>query len=163
MVQLSTPTIKLYTFYHFNHSVLRCSWMLPVFFPASYPAYYDLCWLLIISFVVLCSIIGCRFDILLYLCQLIIRSLRVSIPAFHSCSLCIYVVQFHTVSGFCLFSNITHCAPPCMQFLFVGSNVCRQLPSDSTSRWTPLLLADDTYCNAHSGLTPYSWYACLTH
>ena len=30
---------------------------------------------------------------------------------------------------------------PCMKFLFVRSDVCRQLPSDSTSRWTPLLLA----------------------
>ena len=28
-----------------------------------------------------------------------------------------------------------------MKFLFVRSDVCRQLPSDSTSRWTPLLLA----------------------
>ncbi len=27
---------------------------------------------------------------------------------------------------------------PCMKFLFVGSDVCRRLPSDSTSRWTPL-------------------------
>ena len=30
---------------------------------------------------------------------------------------------------------------PCMKFLFVRSDVCRQLPSDFTSRWTPLLLA----------------------
>ena len=30
---------------------------------------------------------------------------------------------------------------PCMKFLFVRSDVCRQLPSDSTSRWAPLLLA----------------------
>ena len=30
---------------------------------------------------------------------------------------------------------------PYMKFLFVRSDVCRQLPSDSTSRWTPLLLA----------------------
>ena len=26
----------------------------------------------------------------------------------------------------------------CMKFLFVRPDVCRQLPSDSTSRWTPL-------------------------
>src|SRR3954469_8230780 len=43
-----------------------------------------------------------------------------------------------------------------MQFLFVGSNVCRQLPSDSTSQWTPLLLANTPYCKAYSGLAPYS-------
>ena len=30
---------------------------------------------------------------------------------------------------------------PYMKFLFVRQDVCRQLPSDSTSRWTPLLLA----------------------
>ena len=27
---------------------------------------------------------------------------------------------------------------PYMKFLFVGPDVCRRLPSDSTSRWTPL-------------------------
>ena len=27
-------------------------------------------------------------------------------------------------------------------FVFLGSELCRQLPSDSTSRWTPLLLAN---------------------
>ena len=30
---------------------------------------------------------------------------------------------------------------PYMKFLYVRSNVCRQLLSDSTSQWTPLLLA----------------------
>src|SRR5690606_29752831 len=29
-----------------------------------------------------------------------------------------------------------------MQFVFLGSELCLQLPSDSTSRWTPLLLAN---------------------
>ena len=29
---------------------------------------------------------------------------------------------------------------PCMKFLFVRSDICRRLPSDSTSRWTPLPL-----------------------
>ncbi len=43
-----------------------------------------------------------------------------------------------------------------MQFQFVGSNVCRQLPSDSTSQWTPLLLAKTPYCKVSSGLPPYS-------
>jgi hypothetical protein len=61
-----------------------------------------------------------------------------------------------TVLGFCLSCNIARFTQPCMQFLFVDSNVCRQLPSDSQSPATPLLLANDTYCNAHSGLAPYS-------
>ena len=107
------------------------------------------------------DVIGCSnicfcFGILAYRCQIIFRSLRVSISAFHSCSLCIYVVVFCTVWGFCLFSNITHTTPPCMQFLFVGSNVCRQLPSDSQSPTTPLLLANTPYCKAYSELAPYS-------
>ena len=89
--------------------------------------------------------------------------LRISLSAFHSCSPCIYVVVSCTVSGFSLFGNITHTTPTSMQFLFVGSNVCRQLPSDSTSRWTPLLLPNDTYCNDHSALALYSWNACLTN
>lgn len=97
-----------------------------------------------------------RFGIRTCLRQIIIRSLRVRLFAFHSRSLCIYMIVFCVVSGFCLFGNITHTTLPYMQFLFVGSNVCRLLPSDSISRWTPLLLANDTYYNAHSGLAPYS-------
>jgi len=30
---------------------------------------------------------------------------------------------------------------PYMRFLFVGAGFCLQLPSDSTSRWTPLLFS----------------------
>src|SRR5699024_3449930 len=30
-------------------------------------------------------------------------------------------------------------------FVYLGSSVCRQLPSASTSRWTPLSLADGSY------------------
>ena len=55
-----------------------------------------------------------------------------------------------------MFSNITHIIPPYIQFLFVGSHICRQLPSDSASRWTPLLLTNTPYCKACSGLAPYS-------
>ena len=35
---------------------------------------------------------------------------------------------------FDLFSNLTHGDMPYMKFLFVRSDVCRQLPSDFTSR-----------------------------
>ena len=45
-----------------------------------------------------------------------------------------------------------------MQFLFVSPNLCRQLPSDSASQRTPLLLANAPYCKAHSGLAPYREY-----
>ena len=45
-----------------------------------------------------------------------------------------------------------------MQFLFVGSNVCLRLPSDSSSRRTPLPLTNTPYCKVYSGLAPYSCY-----
>ena len=55
---------------------------------------------------------------------------------------------------------------PCMKFLFVRPDVCRRLPSDSTSRWTPLPwamrfpllgLARDLHplANAHAERTIY--------
>ena len=40
-----------------------------------------------------------------------------------------------------MFGNLIHGLMPCMKFLSVGPDVCRRLPSDSTSRWTPLPLA----------------------
>jgi len=88
--------------------------------------------------------------------QFIVRSLKVRSFAFYSCSLSIYNYVFCAVLGFCFFCNITHTYPPYMKFLFVGSNICRQLLSDSQSPTTPLLLANDKYCNSRSGLTPYS-------
>ncbi|MGX6965178.1 hypothetical protein ACWN8N_11595, partial [Tetragenococcus halophilus subsp. halophilus] len=38
-----------------------------------------------------------------------------------------------------------------------------QLPSDSTSQWTPLLLANSSYCQACSGLSPPSYRPCRAH
>jgi hypothetical protein len=38
-----------------------------------------------------------------------------------------------------------------LQFLFVGSDLCLQLPSDSISQWTPLLLANASYCKGAFG------------
>ena len=52
---------------------------------------------------------------------------------------------------------------PHMRFLFVGPRFCLRLPSDSTSRWTPLPLANSSHCNACSGLTPPSLCACRAH
>jgi len=101
---------------------------------------------------------SCRFGMRFSLCQLIIRSLRVRLSAFCSCSLLIYVLMLCTVLGLCFFCNITRINPPPMKFLFVGSNICRLLPSDSQSPTTPLLLANTKYCNSCSGLEPYSLY-----
>lgn len=50
-----------------------------------------------------------------------------------------------------------------MRFVFLGPVFCLQLPSDSTSPWTPLLLANLYFCLRGSGLTPYSSCACRAH
>src|SRR5699024_2076308 len=50
-----------------------------------------------------------------------------------------------------------------MKFLFVSASVCLRLPSDSTSRWTPLPSANSSYCQACSGLSPPSYRPCWAH
>lgn len=40
-----------------------------------------------------------------------------------------------------IFGSHIHDLWPYMKFMCVRSDVCHQLPSDYTSRWTPLLLA----------------------
>ena len=52
---------------------------------------------------------------------------------------------------------------PYMRFLFVSASVCVRLPSDSTSRWTPLSFANSSYCKACSGLSPPSYHPCRAH
>ena len=42
---------------------------------------------------------------------------------------------------FTAFSRLIRISQPYMWFLFVRPRVCLQLPSDSTSRWTPLLFS----------------------
>ncbi len=50
-------------------------------------------------------------------------------------------------------SNITRTFPPYMKFLFVGSNICRQLLSDLQLQTTHLLLTNDMYCNSFGTCT----------
>src|SRR5690606_20206978 len=50
-----------------------------------------------------------------------------------------------------------------MRFVFLGPVFCLQLPSDSASPRTPLLLANLYFCLRGSGLAPYSSYACRAH
>ena len=58
-----------------------------------------------------------------------------------------------------------------MRFLFVRPEICPsvksfsniRLPSDSTSRWTPLPSANSSYCHVCSGLSPPSCNACRAH
>ena len=63
---------------------------------------------------------------------------------------------------FCL-GNSSALLLPYMRFLFVGSGLCLRLPSDSTSRWTPLPLANTSYCQVCSGLSPPSYRPCRAH
>ena len=50
-----------------------------------------------------------------------------------------------------------------MRFLFVRSEFCLRLPSDSVSRRTPLPLATASRCRARSGLSPYRTCARRAH
>ena len=52
---------------------------------------------------------------------------------------------------------------PYIRFLFVETLFCHQLPSDSTSRWTPLLRLTNRLNSARSGLAPPSSTSCLAH
>ena len=88
---------------------------------------------------------------------------RVSVTTFTSYICCIYTLKFGQYgTSFCV-GNSSVSSMPYMQFLFVRPRLCRRLPSDSTSRWTPLPLANSSYCQVCSGLSPPSCNACRAH
>ena len=91
------------------------------------------------------------------------RSHRVRTMTFFPYTCCIYhvnSVQYRTLV--CLATS-SGSLWPCMQFLFVRPGICFRLPLDSTSQWTPLPSANTSYCQACSGLTPYSHCPCRAH
>ena len=91
------------------------------------------------------------------------RPPRVSVTTFTSYICCIYALKFGQYwTSFCL-GNSSVSNTPYIQFLFVRPRLCRGLPSDSTSRWTPLPLANSSYCQVCSGLSPPSDSACRAH
>ena len=49
-------------------------------------------------------------------------------------------------AGFVLSRELTPVPQPPMRFLFIGSELCLRLPSDPTSRWTPLPSAS-SFCH----------------
>ena len=61
------------------------------------------------------------------------------------------------------YGNSSVSSMPYIQFLFVRPRFCLRLLSDSASRRTPLSLANSSYCQACSGLSPPSGYACRAH
>ena len=92
-----------------------------------------------------------------------IRPPRVRMITFHSCHRLIYCrrfVQYRTL--LCLASSSVSIQPH-MRFLSVSASICVRLPSDSTSRWTPLSFANSSYCKACSGLSPPSYHPCRAH
>ena len=64
---------------------------------------------------------------------------------------------------FALLGKLVRPVLPYIRFLFVGPGFCLQLPSYSTSRWTPLLLANASCYRAHSGLSPPGYHPCWAH
>ena len=79
----------------------------------------------------------------------------------------IYLLHLHleirAVLDFILCRKLVRFKMPYMQFLFVRPRLCRRLPSDPISRWTPLPLANSSYCQVCSGLSPPSCNACRAH
>ena len=91
------------------------------------------------------------------------RPPRVSVTTFTSYICCIYILKFGQYWTLLCMGSSSVSSMPCMQFLFVRPRLCRGLPSDSTSRWTPLPLANSSYCQVCSGLSPPSDSACRAH
>ena len=91
------------------------------------------------------------------------RPPRVSAITFTSYICCIYALKFGQYWTLFCMGNSSVSNTPCIQFLFVRPRLCLWLPSDSTSRWTPLPLANSSYCQACSGLSPPSDCACRAH
>ena len=91
------------------------------------------------------------------------RPPRVSVATFTSYICCIYTLKFGQYWTLFWRGNSSVSSMPYIQFLFVRPRLCRRLPSDSTSRWTPLPLANSSYCQVCSGLSPPSCNACRAH
>ena len=91
------------------------------------------------------------------------RPPRVSIITFTSYICCIYTLIFGQYwSSFCV-GNSSVSSMPYMLFLFVRERFCLRLLSDSASRQTPLSLANSSYYQACSWLSPLSDYVCRAH
>ena len=97
---------------------------------------------------------------------------RVRTTTFVSCGRRIYRINVRVVLDFTLFSRLVPLMRPRIRFLFVGSKLCLledlstsaiRLPSDSTSRWTPLPSANGSYYQARSALSAPSCCPCRAH
>ena len=84
----------------------------------------------------------------------------------------IYHKRFRVAIGLCFVMHTHPPLRPYMRFLFVRPEFCPledlstskiRLSSDSTSRWTPLPLANPSRYRADSGLSPYRTCAHRAH
>jgi hypothetical protein len=104
---------------------------------------------------------GCHVDVHLH--GLPARPPRVRTIAFIPCTRHIYCIGFGQCWTSSCYADSSTQMQPRMRFLFIGSGLCLRLPSDSTSRWTPLPSASGSHCQAHSGLSPPSYRPCRAH
>ena len=67
------------------------------------------------------------------------------------------------VWDFDLSCSLVRSAPPYMRFLFVGSELCLRLPSDSPHGGHPCRSTNTSYYQACSGLSPPSYCPCWAY
>ena len=91
------------------------------------------------------------------------RPPRVRTIAFIPSTRRIYCIGFGQCWTLSCVADSSALIQPHMRFLFIGPGLCLRLPSDSTSRWTPLPSANGSHCQAHSGLSPPSYRPCRAH
>ena len=104
---------------------------------------------------------GCHIEVHLH--GVSARSPRVRTIAFIPCTRRIYCIGFVQCWTSSCVADLSALIQPHIRFLFIGSGLCLRLPSDSTSQWTPLPLANGSHCQAHSGLSPPSYRPCRAH
>ena len=94
--------------------------------------YYDLCWLLTVRYYCL--------TVFIYFSSPV-RPPQLWTYSFHLMSAWFTLdVPDNYRTSFCL-ANLSTSLSLNIKFLYVRPDICRRLPSDSTSRWTPLPLA----------------------
>ena len=91
------------------------------------------------------------------------RPPRVRTTTFVPCSCRIYCRELRVALDFLVSGRVIRSIQPPMRFLFVSSELCLRLLSDSTSRRTPLPLANGSCYRARSGLSPPSRCPCRAH
>ena len=104
-----------------------------------------------------------RLLVLIYFPNVLVRSPRVRTITFIPYTCCIYSKGFGQYWILLCHASSSTPHKPYIQFLFIRPELCRRLPSDSSSRRTPLPLANTSYCQVCSGLSPYSYRPCRAH